>query len=266
MNVPVSTSAAARRSPGGIPPLPPQSGPYRLDFATGIESLEAAQRLRYEVFNLELEEGLEASHRTGLDCDRFDAHCHHLIIREKDSNAVVGTYRMQTAGMAAAGEGFYSATEFRLEDLPHPVLDAALEIGRACIDRRHRNLKVLYLLWQGLGHYVRHNRLGFLFGCCSLTSQDPHEATRVFRKLEANNQLDSRYRVHPLPPLSCLIDDPDPGSAHIPRLMRAYLSLGATICSEPAIDRVFGTIDYLALFDLATMSPARLAFFTGFRA
>lgn len=250
---------------GGVPALPAQSGTYRLEFVQDANGLDAVQRLRYQVFNLELNEGLEHSHETGRDQDRFDAHCHHLLVRESATGEVVGTYRMQTGAMAAAGEGFYAATEFDLTGLPPAVLQSGLEIGRACIARDHRNLKVLYLLWQGLGRYLSHNRLGFLFGCCSLTSQDPQEATRVYRKLEANGQLDDRCRISPLPALACLVAEPKPGPAHIPRLMRAYLSLGATICSEPAIDRVFGTVDYLALFDLATMSPARLAFFTGLR-
>jgi putative hemolysin len=39
----------------------------------------------------------------------------------------------------------------------------------------------------------------------------------------------------------------------LPRLFGMYLSMGARVCSEPAIDRAFGTIDYLVLFDLADL-------------
>lgn len=246
---------------GQIPPLPAGTGRYELAFVGQGPELEPVQRLRYEVFNVELNEGLDASHETGLDRDEFDPHCHHLIIRDTSDGRIVGTYRMQTAAMAAGGAGFYASTEYDLSALPAEVLGSALEIGRAAIARDHRNLKVLYLLWQGLGRYMAHNSLGYLFGCCSLTSQDAHEATRVYRKLERSGQIDSRYRVRPLPELTCLVDNPEPGPSHIPRLMRTYLSLGATICSEPAMDTQFKTVDYLALFDLASMHPARLAFF-----
>jgi hypothetical protein len=34
------------------------------------------------------------------------------------------------------------------------------------------------------------------------------------------------------------------------KLLRAYLAIGARICGLPAIDREFGTIDFLALLDL----------------
>jgi putative hemolysin len=34
------------------------------------------------------------------------------------------------------------------------------------------------------------------------------------------------------------------------RLLRAYLAIGAKICGPPAIDREFGTLDFLTLLDL----------------
>ncbi len=40
-----------------------------------------------------------------------------------------------------------------------------------------------------------------------------------------------------------------------PKLLRAYLTIGAKICSEPAIDRDFRTIDFLTLLDLQTLHP-----------
>jgi len=40
-----------------------------------------------------------------------------------------------------------------------------------------------------------------------------------------------------------------------PKLLRAYLAIGARICGEPAIDREFRTIDFLTLLDLQTLHP-----------
>jgi putative hemolysin len=40
-----------------------------------------------------------------------------------------------------------------------------------------------------------------------------------------------------------------------PKLLRAYLTIGAKICCEPAIDRDFKTIDFLTLLDLQTLHP-----------
>jgi putative hemolysin len=44
-----------------------------------------------------------------------------------------------------------------------------------------------------------------------------------------------------------------------PKLLSAYLSLGAKICGGPALDREFKTIDFLTFLDLDALSPATVA-------
>src|SRR5205809_5226089 len=85
---------------------------YVARLARNAEDLRAAQRLRFEVFNLELNEGLAESHFTGLDVDAFDDVCDHLIIEEVTKGEVVGTYRLQTGDVAAANIGYYCEREF----------------------------------------------------------------------------------------------------------------------------------------------------------
>ena len=84
----------------GVPPGVHRSGRYALRFATTLEDLRAAQRLRFEVFNLELAEGLHESYRTGLAIDAFDARCHHLLVCDDDTGDVVGTYRLMPQELA----------------------------------------------------------------------------------------------------------------------------------------------------------------------
>ena len=54
--------------------------------AHSADEVRAAQRLRFEVFNLELNEGLAESHFTGLDIDPFDAVCQHLVLIGRPCN------------------------------------------------------------------------------------------------------------------------------------------------------------------------------------
>lgn len=234
-------------------------------FANSIAEREALLRLRYEVFNLELGEGLDDAHRTGKDEDLFDQTCHHLLVEDVETGNAVGTYRLQTQEMAQHGAGFYSATEFDLSGLPEEVRRESVELGRACIAQHHRCLPVLHLLWRGIGAYLVANHKRYLFGCCSLTSQDPAEGDRVFRYLAARGQLHPTIRVAPLPDYACAPGTPadDTASVSVPRLMRVYLSFGATVCSAPAIDRAFKTIDYLVLLDVATLNTHTAAFFLG---
>ena len=49
------------------------------------------------VFNLELNEGLESSYSTLRDEDPFDAICDHLLVENKDTGEVVGTYQQSDA-------------------------------------------------------------------------------------------------------------------------------------------------------------------------
>ncbi|MHC5732198.1 MAG: GNAT family N-acetyltransferase, partial [Nostoc sp.] len=42
---------------------------------------------------------------------------------------------------------------------------------------------------------------------------------------------------------------PDSSNVEIPKVLQAYLNIGAKICSIPAIDRQFQTIDFLTISD-----------------
>ena len=79
-------------------------GRYRLRLAETAQDREAACRLRFKVFNIELGEGLESSYQTGIDTDRFDSCCEHLLVEDKlEDNPIrriVGTYRMQSGTTA----------------------------------------------------------------------------------------------------------------------------------------------------------------------
>jgi putative hemolysin len=248
-----------------IPPLESREGRYLVRFTRTPEELDAALRLRFEVFNLELGEGLTSSFQTGRDSDEFDEACDHLIVVDTETGKVVGTYRMQTSEMALAGSGFYTATEFDLSRFPPDTLNEGIELGRACVAQSHRNTQVLFLLWKGLATYVSYQCKRYLFGCCSLTSQDANEGWRVMELLRAQGNLHPHLFIPPNPGYACEPNDSNVGETEtvkIPRLFRTYLRYGAKVCSPPAIDRQFKTIDFLVLFDIAKMSEraARMFF------
>lgn len=233
-------------------------GQYRLRFARSDEDLDAVLRLRFEVFNLELGEGLDTSVETGRDLDEFDPVCHHLMVIDRHRGEIVGSYRMQTSQMARRHLGFYSQTEFDLGTLPAMVIDNAMELGRACVARAHRSTHVLFLLWKGLALYVAANRRRFLFGCSSLTSQDPYVGKAFMDYLEERGYCHTDFHVLPQPGFECYEEGFEGrGDLHVrvPPLFRTYLRHGAKVCGPPAIDRQFKTIDFLVLFDVDNMDP-----------
>ena len=155
---------------------------YGTRLARNLDEVRAAQALRFQVFNLELNEGLEQSYATGLDEDPFDAVCDHLIVEHQPSANIVGTYRLQTGHNAAAYLGYYCAQEFEFQVF-ESLRAEMIELGRACVHPQHRNLVVLGLLWKGIANYARQHGGRYLFGCSSITSQDPAVGASAYAEL-----------------------------------------------------------------------------------
>jgi putative hemolysin len=222
---------------------------YVARLAQSVEEVRRAQRLRFEVFNLELNEGLVESHFTGLDIDLFDNVCDHLIVEHLATNEIVGTYRLQTGIHAAANIGYYSEREF--DFTPYESLRGEMiELGRACVHAEHRNFNLLHLLWRGIARYACERNARFLVGCSSLTSQDPMEGVAMYKQLRGKRLARPKWRTVPHPAFRVDVDLMSASCTPPPKLMRAYLSIGAKICGPPAMDREFGTIDFLTLLDL----------------
>lgn len=132
----------------------------------------------------------------------------------------------------------------------------ALEVGRACIAREHRNSKVLFLLFKALLNYLKQSQKRYFFGCCSIFTQDCATGAKVFQQLEREGHIHPTICVRPRPkrafPVNKFFAETDRNE--LPSLFNIYLKMGVKICGAPAIDREFGTIDFFVIFDLRAMS------------
>ncbi len=256
MNAPVQSRIATSRL------LVSAVSDYAVRLARTPADVNAAQSLRFEVFNLELNEGLAESFQTGRDADPFDAVCDHLLVEHSPSKQVVGTYRLQTGQMAAVKRGYYSAQEFDFTPYER-VRDQMIELGRACVHRSHRNLAVLGLLWKGIADYARERGARYLIGCSSITSQDAAVGASAYAELCRKHLAPPEFRTRPQPRYECPLQRLAEDAPKIPKLLRAYLSVGAKICGPPALDREFKTIDFLTLVDLETLPALARARFLG---
>lgn len=227
---------------------------YSARLADNEDDVRAAQSLRFAVFNLELSEGLEQSYRTGLDADPFDAVCDHLLVEHLPTGQIVGTYRLQTGANAAANLGYYCAQEFAF-GVYEPRRGEMVELGRACVHQQHRNLVVLGMLWKGIAEYAQQRRMRYLFGCSSITSQDPAIGASAYSELCRRHLARPEWRTSPTSAYECSLSQLAEETVQIPKLLRAYLTLGAKICGPPALDQQFKTIDFLTLLDLETLHP-----------
>jgi L-ornithine Nalpha-acyltransferase len=237
-----------------------RAGNLEVKLASNLAELDAAMRLRFEIFNLELQEGLVSSYDRGYDTDAYDAYCDHLIVKDTRGGEVVGTYRLLRGSQAERHIGFYSENEFDLSNLKR-LRGEALELGRSCIAATHRSFATLNLLWSAITKYAIDRDISYLFGCASLHISEASEVQPVYSYLRANHFAPEKYRVHPVESCRMAISgDAVDGVASraalskLSPILKGYLRAGAMICGAPAYDAEFGTADVLAILEMEKMA------------
>ncbi|MEO3870993.1 GNAT family N-acyltransferase [Nonomuraea sp. B12E4] len=229
------------------------TGRYSVGMATTAADVQAAQRLRYDVFAGEMGARLD-SPVSGLDVDRLDAYCDHLLVR--DGREAVGTYRLLPPGRV---DRLYSDGEFDLAGLA-PIRKDMVEAGRTCVHPDHRNGAVVALMWAGIARYMVDSGHQWLGGCCSVPLDDRGAlAASVVDQVPLGPE---EHRVTPHTPWrsrsTVRADRFVP-----PALLRGYLRLGAWVCGPPAHDRDFGTADFFVLLSMANVNARYLRYFLG---
>lgn len=232
-----------------------------MGFARSAVEIRAAQRLRWTVFADELGARLP-SRMPGIDQDRFDPYCEHLVVRDEASGEVVGTYRVLSPESARRAGSYYSEDEFDLTRL-QPLRERMVEVGRSCIHPEHRSGAVIGLLWMGLARYMLASGHGYLAGCASMSMADGgHAVASVFTRLRARHLAPAEYRVFPRRrlPLEELDTERVPDT---PPPLCGYLTAGAWICGEPAWDADFNSGDFFLLLPLARLNRRHEQHFFG---
>lgn len=214
--------------------------------------IEQCLRLRYQVFAQEMGARL-SSNDDGLDRDRFDEFCKHLVVFDNNSGKVIATTRLLVSEDAKASGYFYSETEFNLElILSQP--GRFLEVGRTCIDPDSRKGAVLAILWQGIADVVLREKVDFLIGCASISlSHGDAYINSVMHILRKKHFSPNDRRVNPLVPLRLEKQLADEGVS-LPSLLKGYLRQGAMICGEPYWDAEFNVADVFVLLPCEKMS------------
>jgi putative hemolysin len=247
-----------------IPSDKPDGGPaqtprYSLLLSTDPSLIEAAQRLRYDVFTstpgFTVPVGPTGPYDP-RDVDRFDEYCDHLLVRDDDTGELVGCYRMLAPAGAIAAGGLYTATEFDVAAFD-PLRPSLVEMGRAVVRDGHRNGGVVLLMWAGILAYLDKYDYDYVTGCVSVPTDSgevPGSQLRGVRDfILTRHAAPPQYAVRPYRPVridgKTLDDIAAPPRPTVPALMRGYLRLGAQVCGEPAHDPDFGVGDFCVLLD-----------------
>lgn len=230
---------------------------YQVRTAESRSDLEAAFRLRHDVFYEEL---MNRRHWLGLDVDSFDFLADHLLVVEKETKRVVGTYRILSSSIT---HRFYSETEFMLDEFKKRS-GTKIELGRACVDKHHRNGLVLTLLWRGVHQYAQISKADSIFGCSSVSITHPFTVAclaRFFREGQVSDQqMSVRPREdHRIVGYSSVAAEVDKISglsvlgvrSLVPPLLLSYFKAGAKVASEPALDRAFQCVDFFTVLETA---------------
>ena len=253
-----------------IPSEPAFVTPVALPAPHGIEvswarhqsEVREAQKLRFDVFATEMGARLPKT-VAGHDVDLFDDFCEHLLVRDKATRQVIGTYRVLTPAQAKRVGSTCSDTEFDLTRL-RGVRERLVEVGRSCVHRDHRQGAVRMALWGGLAGFMQRNELDTMIGCASIPMQHEgphgmvgggHAAASIWRQLKATHLAPIDFHVRPRLPLPVERLD-DTLTVQPPALIKSYLRMGARIMGPPAWNPDFNAADLPLLMRLSEL-PAR---------
>ncbi|MCC6598175.1 MAG: GNAT family N-acetyltransferase [Alphaproteobacteria bacterium] len=216
------------------------------------QEIEAAQRLRYEVFYEEYSARPEPEMvASRMDVDSYDEFADHLIVIDQSGpqEKIVGTYRLLRRDAAEKVGQFYSSGEYDLS----PVLKAAtslLELGRSCVLADYRSRPILQLLWQGIADYITEHDIELMFGCASLHSTDIKSISKPLSYLHHYHLAPEQLRPRAIKGRYInmnIIPQEDINArrvfAELPPLIKGYLRAGASIGDGAVIDEQFNTTD-----------------------
>ncbi len=261
-HAPVSVATGAAPQPIGTDR---SAAPLQVYWARHLDDVRAAQRLRYEVFALEMGAQLPQD-IPGHDVDLFDDYCEHLLVRCAETGDVVGTYRALTPTQAKRVGSFYSDTEFDLVRL-RGLREQMVELGRSCVHANHRRGAVILALWGELAGFMTRNRLPIMIGCASVPMLHQGVVTgdvaaSIWQQLRHSHLAAPEMQVRPRLPLpldglnSSLDIEP-------PALIKGYLRLGAKVLGAPAWDPDFNTADLPMMMHVADLPERYRRHFLG---
>lgn len=224
-----------------------------VELTSSPEAIKAAQQLRYQIFAEEMGAAVQGQNE-GLDRDHYDDYCHHLLVRDRRTQAVVGCTRILTQKNARLAGGFYSENEFNMQAL-QGLKGNVIEIGRTCIDADYRNGSGISVLWSGLAQFMQLHQTDYMLGCASISMVDGGIQTRaIMQKIREKHLSPNDLRVQPLNSLPQGSDHTSPKRLHMPPLVKAYLRLGAWVAGEPCFDPDFNVADVFILLKVDNLN------------
>jgi len=228
---------------------------YRARLAQGPADIARALGLRARLFR---------GNRAAADGDGFDPRCRHMLVEDRNSGALVATYRLfDVADGSRIGES-YSAQFYTLDALAD-FAGPMVEVGRFCIAPDVASAPdVLRLAWAALTRIVDAEGVGMLFGCSSFAGTEPEAYLDAFALLRARHVAPLRWRPRVKAPdvfrfAARLRRAPNAKRAlkAMPPLLRSYLAMGGWVSDHAVVDRDLGTLHVFTGLEVSAVPQAR---------
>ena len=232
-------------------------GRYRTRIADSAEDIEAAQRLRYLAFH---PDGVT----DGLDRDRFDEICTHILVEDDVSGSLVCCFRMLPLTDGGEIGRSYSAQFYELSALE--AFDAPMvEMGRFCIHPEARDPDILRVAWGAMTRFVDEGGVELLFGCSSFKGTDAADYEDAFAMLKERHLAPRRWLPRVKAPsvfrfaqnLRRRTPDAKQAMLRMPPLLRTYLIMGGWVSDHAVVDAQMNTLHVFTGLEIAAVPPAR---------
>lgn len=214
-----------------------------------------------------------------IDVDEFDLYYRHLILWDKDAQAVAGAYRLGMGSeiMNLYGKrGFYFQSLFRLDQPVLPLLRETMELGRAFVVKEYQMKPYpLFLLWKGLIMTALKNpEYRYFIGCVSISNnfskfsksliiefvkkhyydykiaQYIHPRKRFRVKLNKQDRMLIDLSEDDVNKIDRLVEEMEPGNLRFPILLKKYIKQNARIVGFNVDPKFNNSLDGLMLLDL----------------
>ena len=228
---------------------------YSVRFADCDADVRAAQALRYRTFR---------GDGDGLDQDRFDDICKHILVEEEKSGKLVCTFRILPLESGKEIEKSYSAQFYELSRL-HDIEGMIVEMGRFCIDPAFKDPDILRIAWGAMTTYVDDNDVELLFGCSSFHGTVEEEYEDAFALLKERHLAPKRRLPRVKAPrvfqfarkLKLKKPDLKLAQRRMPPLLRTYLVMGGWVSDHAVVDNDMNTLHVFTGLEIKGIPASR---------
>ena len=234
---------------------------FRIRFAETKEDVLRAQWLRYQTFVSRNQARIESN---GLDQDKFDEECLHVLIEDLRTGELVCCFRILPLQDGKEIGRTYSAQIYELSKLSlyeRPMV----EMGRFCIKRGARDPAIIRMAWSAMAQFVEQHDVGMLFGCSSFDGLEAEAYMDAFALLRERYIAPKKWLPKIKAPnvfrfgASLINKRPNMKLAkkRMPPLLKSYLLLGGKVSDHAVVDKDLSTLHVFTGVEISDVPQVR---------